>query len=45
MAKLRGSKEIRINAVAQALQIALDSAVTEKELRQMILGIIKNLKK
>lgn len=44
MAKLRGSKINEQLSTAEALEIALDVAKTEKELRQMILSVIKHLR-
>lgn len=40
---LRGSNEGKLKAIAKTLQVALDSAKSEKELRKMISGIIKTI--
>lgn len=45
MAKLRGSITGKLKAVAETLQVILNSAVNEKQLREMISGLIKNLDK
>lgn len=42
--KLRGSKEVSLNSIADTMELALKSAPNEKKLRDYMKSIIKHIR-